>query len=93
MKKLFVFISAITLSPPVFSGEYEDCLLENMKGVTSDYAAQKIDESCKAKHSDANNNATSSQKESPQNFIELEMNGGLFSSTKPTYRLPMPSGN
>ena len=93
MKKLFVLISAITLAPPVFSSEYEDCLLENMKGVTSDYAARKIDESCKAKHSDANNSATSSQKEASQNFIELEMNGGLFSSTKPTYRLPMPSGN
>jgi len=84
---------AITLALPVFSGEYEDCLLENLKGVTSDYAAQKIDESCKAKHSEVNDTATSNQKESPQNFIELEMNGGLFSSTKPTYRLPVPSGN
>ena len=93
MKKLFVLISAITFASPAFSSKYEDCVLENMKGVTSDYAAQKIDESCKAKHSEANDTATSSQKESPQNYIELEMNGGLFSSTKPTYRLPMPSGN
>lgn len=93
MKKLFAIIATIALTSPTYSGEYENCVLENMKGVTSDYAAQKIDESCKAKHSQINEATTSSQKESPQDFIELEMNGRLFSSTKPTYRLPMPSGN
>ena len=93
MKKLFALLTAITLTSPAVSGNYEDCVLENMKGVTSDYAAQKIDESCKAKHSETNETTTTGKNESPQNFIELEMNGGLFSSTKPTYRLPMPSGN
>ena len=38
------------ISSPVYSGSYDDCILKNMKGVTSDNAANAIARACYNKH-------------------------------------------
>ena len=53
MKKilfLLVLLFSTSVSSLAWDENYEDCILENMKGVGSDVAAKAIKNSCKAKH-------------------------------------------
>lgn len=47
---LFLCITASICSAAIEAETYADCILENMKGVTSDVAAQAIKEACGEKH-------------------------------------------
>ena len=46
-----VFLFSISISSLAWSAEnYEDCILENMKGTGSDVAAKSIKDACKVRH-------------------------------------------
>jgi hypothetical protein len=55
MKVLAVFLSVVTLVPggvvAVHANAFDDCVLENMRGVTSDAAANSIKVACLRKNS------------------------------------------
>ncbi len=53
MKVLAVFLSVVTLVPVVaaHANAFDDCVLENMRGVTSDAAANSIKVACLRKNS------------------------------------------
>lgn len=57
MRKILISIPALLFSINVYAGlfgpsNYEECLLENMKGVTSDEAANAIKYACATKYSE-----------------------------------------
>ena len=73
----------------------EDCLLENLKGVTSDIAAETISNACEKKFGgEVQGNSTAKEIEiNLTSEIVLTLNKPLFSSNTPEYRIPVPQGN
>lgn len=84
------------LSTPSSAETLEDCLLENLKGVTSDIAAKTITDACEKKFGGANASNSNGQDKVENNLtseIVLTLNKPLFSSDVPEYRIPVPAGN
>jgi len=74
----------------------QDCLLENLKGVTSDLAAEAITKACNDKFaSTANSTSAENPAESviPTGKITLTLNKSLFADKASTYEIPVPEGN
>lgn len=72
-----------------------DCLLDNLKGVSSDIAANAIKDACAKKYGAGTDskNGNSLNNANQVNEIVLTLNKRLFSSKIPEYRIPVPSGN
>ena len=72
-----------------------DCLLDNLKGVSSDIAANAIKDACAKKYAAVTDskNGNSSKNANQVNEIVLTLKKKLFSSKIPEYRIPVPSGN
>ena len=72
MNKFFLLIISILLSG--CSSSYEDCILENMKGVNNNYAAANVKQACMQKYNpikDKNNIVY--EEGSPQEAIAPEL--------------------
>lgn len=95
-KLIWTSLIGVCMSSGIATAEtLQDCLLENLKGVTSDIAAKAITDACQAKfRSDPSQPNDSSEVRSIlADEIVLTLNKPLFSSETPEYRIPVPKGN
>jgi len=47
--KQTLLLLILLISKPCFAGEYSDCILENMKGVSNGFAANQVKNACEEK--------------------------------------------
>lgn len=89
-----LFMSAfICLSANVKAETLQDCLLENLKGVTSDLAAEAITKACNQKFGSTPPSVVSVDSIPQTGKVTLELNKSFFSSERPVYEIPVPEGN
>ena len=72
---------------------YEDCILEGMKGVTSDVAAREIRNACRKKFPVEQEQQKSTRQLTSEELSKIEGNGGIGSDSDSKFYCELYNGN